>query len=248
MLAQRVLALAVIFICSTLEVSASLKVDTFSKESPAAVAQLECVGFKRGERIVSLAGVLATNLKSIPDIVLVAAHGLGANLDGCYVTFKGNRLGISRMERGQGGDVHGDWAVLTLNGRFPEPIHRLRWDAQSANDWELFALRGGRVSMLKFVNGETGRSCNIRVPRGGMIDPTDGNAIVLSDCISIPGMSGAPALVEIDGLPTIMGLNIGTRYDLSGSSSAWRSRANLIRLVDTSVEDAIVRAIASAGR
>ena len=226
------------------DIHASLEIDAFTVDQPAAVAQLRCVGRTQNVRIVSLGGVIDTQLDSIPDIALVAAHGLGHHAGRCVMSFRGHQLGVSRIQKGQGDDADGDWAVLTLDGRFPKHIHRLGWYSDAADNWESFARQGGRVALLKFANGETGKSCDIRIPRGGMRDSADSNALILSDCVSMPGMSGAPAIVEVDGLPTIIGLNIGTRYDLSAPPLEWRSRASLIRLVDTVVEDAIVRAIA----
>ena len=64
----------------------------------------------------------------------------------------------------------------------------------------------------------------------------------------MPGMSGAPALVEVEGVPTIIGLNIGTRHAIGGASDLWRSRVSVIRLVDTKVEEAIDRAISRERR
>jgi len=221
-----------------------LHVDSFGSEAAPAVAQLECKQDELGRRTISLGGVLATQLDSIPDIVLVTSHGLESSSNQCVVIFDGHRLGVARVEKGGSEDVHGDWAVVTLEGRFPGPIHRFGWHIESANGWESFAAAGGRVSLMKFVNGYPGKPCDVRVPQGGMIDTTDRDSILLSDCLSIPGMSGAPAVVEVGGIPVIMGFSVGTRYHLGDADSGQRLRANIIRLFDTSVENAIVRSIA----
>ena len=223
--------------------NASLKVEAFSGESRPAVVRLECFDEARNSRYVSLGGVLNTQLDSISDIVLVAAHALKTSIDQCVISFKDQRLSIVRAESGSEADADGDWAVLTLDGRFDGPISRLAWHTDSANTWEAFAVNGGRVSLLKLPNGDAGKDCDVRVPKGGMIDPNDGKAVIVSDCVSMPGMSGAPALVEVDGVPAIIGFNIGTRYVLGDAPVEWRSRASVIRLVDINVENAIVRAI-----
>jgi len=134
---------------------------------------------------------------------------------------------------------------MTLEGRFSEPIQRFGWHIESAQKWESFAVRGGRVSLIKFANGYLGKPCDVRIPQGGMIDPRDRGAVLLSDCILIPGMSGAPAVVEVGGMPVIMGLSIDWRYDLTDSSSGLGIRANVIRIFDTAVEKSIVGSIAS---
>jgi len=223
----------------------SLSVDSFGPDTSPALAQLECAQGTLNRRTISLGGVLATQLNSISDIVLVAAHGLEGNFEQCVVIFNGHRLGVTRVEKGGTEDVHGDWAVVTVDGRFPDPIQRFGWHIESANEWESFASDGGRVSLMKFLNGYPGAPCEVRVPRGEMSDTRDRDAILLSDCLSIPGMSGAPAIVEFGGIPVIMGLSIGTRYNLSDASSGLRMRANVIRLFDASIEEAVVRSIAS---
>ncbi len=227
---------------------ASLRADAFSKHSPAGVVQLQCTTDRGKTRTVSLGGVLDTQLESIADVVLVAAHGLTAAPDNCVVAFRDEELTITRLEKGSGQGLRGDWAVSTLSGRFSKAVNRLGWYADDPGTWELFTQQGGRVSLLKFLNGETGAPCDVRVPRGGMLDASDGDVVLISDCVSMPGMSGAPALVEVGGLPAIMGLNVGNRYDLTDSAQKWRSRANVIRVVDAVIEDAIVRAITAGLR
>ncbi len=226
-------------------IQASLTADAFQAEPPA-IAQLMCKQPSGNLRTLSLGTVLATHIDAIPDIILVAAHGLGATTEDCIVTLGESELGIVDIQRGSNRQVHGDWAVLTLAGRFPAAIHRFDWYIDSPNDWEAFATNGGRVSLLRFANGESGTACDVRKPRGGMVDSTDQDTVLLSDCVSIPGMSGAPAIVEVNGRPTVIGLNIGNRYDLSKPPLAWRARANVIRLLDPTMETAIVRAIATA--
>ena len=228
--------------------NASLVVSNFNIKSGAAVVRLECYNKAEKSRFLSLGGVLNTQTDAISDIVLVAAHALSSKLDQCVVSFKDQQLDIARAEMGLGTDASGDWAVLTLDGRFTGPVNRLEWYGDSATSWETFALNGGRVSVLKFLNGDSGKSCDVRIPKGGLVDPNDGDAVIVSDCISMPGMSGAPALVEVEGVPTIIGLNIGTRHAIGGASDLWRSRVSVIRLVDTKVEEAIDRAISRERR
>ena len=225
-----------------------MRVDAFPNTSPAGVAQLECTNQEFGTRTVSLGGVLDTQLNGIPDIALVTAHGLSASLKDCQLAFKGERLGIVVVRQGRSHRTDGDWAVVTLDGRFKQAITRLHWYVDNPDGWESFAARGGRVRLLKFTNGETGSGCDVLTPRGGLVDATDGDVVIVSDCPSLPGMSGAPAMVEVDGTPAIIGLNIGMRYDVSKPPLAWKSRANVIRLIDDTIEAAIVRAIATAAR
>ncbi len=223
---------------------ASLALEAFSHDTPAGIAQLKCIGQEPNRRIISMGAVLDTQFDSIPDIALVAAHGLAGLPERCVMLFGGNSLKVAKIERGRGKYHDGDWAVVTLAGRFPEPMQRLSWYAESANGWASFAAKGGRISLLRFSNGVAGTPCDIRIPQGGMVDSSDSRALMLSDCVSIPGMSGAPALVTVNGVPTIMGLSIGMRYDMSKRPMGGKTRANLIRLVDDAVDGAIVRAVA----
>ena len=54
--------------------------------------------------------------------------------------------------------------------------------------------------------------------------------------------------METEVKPAIIGLNIGTRYVHGDAPVAWRSRASVVRLVDTDVENAIIRAISAEVR
>ena len=228
--------------CSA-NVFGSLQSSTFSNASPAGIVELVCVDEALAKRTLSRGGVLETKIPGIPDIVLVAAHGLTAEHENCTIVMGETELGVSEVIQGKGGRPIDDWAILTLDGRFDSRVHRLQWFASTSSYWGSAITDKVNIRLVKHSNGESGRACTVRAPAGDLLDSTDRGTILLSDCISIPGMSGAPALVAVDDVPTLVGLNIGTRYNMALNTEE-ESRANVIRLIDDVIERAIVRAIA----
>jgi NAD(P)-dependent dehydrogenase (short-subunit alcohol dehydrogenase family) len=97
------------------------------------------------------------------------------------------------------------------------------------NDYSSLAEDGGTVSMLKRRYGAAASNCQIHVPTRGLSNPFDQGVVVVSDCVSRPGDSGAPVLATIDGMATMIGLNMGCRFDISPAPQEWKPRASIIR-------------------
>ncbi|HIG43245.1 MAG: hypothetical protein ABGY96_26815 [bacterium] len=226
-----------------LTANASLVAKDVNLESPLGVALLSCKQPDSSTRTVSLGSVLTTGVEGIDDIVIVAAHGLHTLSEHCSMSFSNEQLKIKNIQRGQDENAYGDWAVVTLDGRFEGEIQRLPWATTKADDFSFLVEDGGTVSMIKRRLSRTVSSCQLHIPTRGLSNPSDRGVVVVSDCSSLPGDSGAPVFATVDGVVTMIGLNLGYRFDISPSPHEWKPRASIVRLIDKAVESAIVAAI-----
>ena len=62
--------------------------------------------------------------------------------------------------------------------------------------------------------------------------------VLLHDCLSIPGRSGAPLLVGADGRDVLVGVNLGWLYE----TNAERRTVGYLRLIDQEITDALLQA------
>lgn len=224
-------------------VAASLSTTEINRVVSPGVVQLKCAEPGAPTTRQSLGGLLLTPATATRDLVLVAAHGLSGELTGCRVLWRQQILPVLKVTQGQGDKVSGDWAVLTLNGRFRGQPHRFSWRSVAPDDFRGFTEANGKVYVLKHPNGVAGEGCATHIPMRGLKDATDEDTVLVADCLTIPGMSGAPVMVKMDNRPVLVGLSVGQRFDLSHQKLEWKRRANVIRLIDARVERAIVLAM-----
>ena len=222
---------------------ASLSTKDIASVAKPGVVQLKCAEPGVATTRQSLGGLLLTPSAATRDLVLVAAHGLAGDLAGCRVQWQQQELSVISSRQGQGDKVAGDWAVLTLNGRFQGQPQRFIWRAVAPDDFRSFTKASHKVYVLRHRNGVVGQGCATHIPTRGLKDESDQNTVLVADCLTIPGMSGAPVMVKMDGLPVMVGLSIGQRFDLSHQDLEWKRRTNVIRLIDVGVERAIVLAL-----
>lgn len=226
--------------CIAVVATASLSAADLARIATPGVVQLQCAEPGVPTIRQSLGGLLLTPNTSSHDLVLVAAHGLAGELAGCRVLWQQQELSVIRSRQGEGGKVGGDWAVLTLNDRFQGAPERFAWRSVAPEDFRTFTKASRKVYVLRHPNGEVGQGCATHIPTRGLKDATDQNTVLVADCLTIPGMSGAPVMVKMDDMPVMVGLSIGQRFDLSHQNLEWKRRTNVIRLIDAGVERAIV--------
>ncbi len=231
--------------CAAMQAHASLTQRALTHPSMLSLAQLQCTK-PGGATAVSLGALLQSPVDG-PEVVLATAHGLGGDAARCVVAYRGQRLTISYLQRGRGAGTQADWAVLRLAGRFDNTAPRLLWQVLGADELRGFFRRRTQVHLLKFANGETGRACRVRQPPADLSDESDRSLVMTGDCITFPGMSGAPVLASLNNRPVLVGVHIGQRFSLNPAAEVPLS-ANLMRLLGPQIERAIQQALAPPAR
>lgn len=243
------LGLSTLLLCPPL--AASLTAVDAMHPGLTAVVQLRCRNPQSGRQLVSLGTLLEIRGEQQVDVVLATAHGLGEAIQHCRVQTGGGYMqpadipqtrhvrSILAVQQGQGLGSQSDWAVLTLNGRLPAEHPRLRWRTLNPAEIAYLDLSAAAIHLVKHTNGETGAPCRMRRPPAVLQDEHDQHRLVTGNCITLPGMSGAPVLVKADGQPTLIGLNIGQRFSLAQPPAQMPSHTNLMRLVDGDISRAI---------
>jgi len=169
------------------------------------VVQLICENEATGQLYLSRAVVLELpGLIADYDILLAARHAVmdrrvernchvrGEPLESGQVA----RIATSDPAQNEVGDFSQDWAIIRTRGRLPDSLTRLRAAAYDGPD-------RGQISMLRAAIHAA--PCAITAAPDQVVEPT----LIFHDCYSRPGLSGSPLLVQIDGEPFVIGLQLG---------------------------------------
>ena len=256
MQASHALALTILgsalYLSSLGALQASLTQTELDEAPSPGIVRLSCLDPETKIRTISLGALIdpqAADNSDHPEIVLVVAHGLTAALHNCYVRLGEERLEITEAhlsEDYEPGEIASDWAVLVLDGRFTSARERLPWQPFPLAIADQHIQAEGVVHILRHGNGEPGSACEARIPQSTLKDSEDRDVIIVADCTTFPGMSGAPVVVSVNNAPAVIGVNIGIRYDLTLKDPEWKRAVNVIRLLDAGMDAGLQAAIRSA--
>jgi hypothetical protein len=181
------------------------------------VVQLVCTNEVTGQRYLSRAVVLQLpGFLADYDVLLAARHGVMDRDIERDCQIRGERVEIGAITRiststpaaNEIGDFSHDWAIIRTRGRLAGPVTRLRAAVYDGPDQ-------GQISMLR--TAIAGEPCEITAAPDRIVQPT----LIFHDCFSRPGLSGSPLLVQIDGEPFVIGLQLGEYIMLNESGQEY---------------------------
>ena len=173
------------------------------------------------------------------EVVVLTRHGLATGQEHCELRSKGRRYPFERIISGELDGLAGDWAVGLIGARLDADVPRLRVRAVGLEGIERLALEGGRVHVARTAFDDASTGCEVHVPKAGLRDPADRDAVFVSACPMIAGKSGAPAIARVESGPAVVGIGLGYRFELGSGAPEWHQRVAVIRLIDADIEAAI---------
>lgn len=168
------------------------------------------------------------NLVAMPgldgEVALTAGHGLHQD-QVCELRSGQQSVAATVYRVGAQGAPASDWAVIRSDRRFTQSVERFSVAMTAATTF---------TAMLK-LNSEVSPLCQVFSAPEEYWWP---ESILVHDCLSLPGRSGAPLLAAENDEVFLVGLNLGSLIDHQNRSG----HLGYLRRVDEEIADALLLA------
>jgi hypothetical protein len=172
---------------------------------------------RRYANLVSMTGIDG-------EVALTAGHGLHQN-QVCELRSGQQSVSAIVYSIGAQGAPASDWAVIRSDSRFTQAVERFSIAMTAATNF---------TAMLK-LNSQVSPLCQVFSAPEEYWWP---DSVLLHDCLSLPGRSGAPILAAENDDVFLVGLNLGSLVNHQSRSG----QLGYLRRVDEEIADALLLA------
>lgn len=188
------------------------------------ITRLICAHETLGYRMRSRAFIVDVGSPwSDADLVVAPAHVLPNDarriVEDCFIVGSGGidvRIAHFVLPEART-DLYDDWIVLVTAGRFEGNVGRLRVAALAPDALERMIHERAPLRLMLYSASAEQDDC-VFAPNYSTAKELEIGVFVHS-CRTWEGTSGAPIVVDIDGAPVVIAMNIGRRLSLSSEAS-----------------------------